>query len=172
MFDLKKRMAFEFPPTVTEMKKALETLPGDMQIMFCGAPAGYLHVDESENICSFDYSDLADEYKVIIPKDLGMGDFVVLGDGNVYQIQPNRIAAETGLSLFGSTYSCLEHLDNYDDNFNCTTAKEFNIHKIVCLYGNDEDSYKTVGQHFIARMPMSKAVMECINWDWEREEEE
>lgn len=170
MFDLNKRIAFEIPPTVTEMKKALETLPGDMEIMFCGATAGYLHIDESENICSFDYDDLAEEYGVVTPRDLHMGDFVVLRDGSVYQVQPNSLAVETGLSIFGSTYSCLMHLDSYDDDFDCT-IKEFNIHKIVRLYGKDEDSYKVVGQHFISRMPISKTTMECINWDWEREEE-
>lgn len=167
MYDINKQKGF-FEPTVADVIKSLQELPQDMTMYFCGAPAGYLHVDSKENICSFDYDDLSEEY--FTPKNLQMGDFAILSDGTVYQIQPNHLATETGLSLFGSTYSCLEHLDNYDDNFNCTTAKEFNIHKIVCLYGKDEDSYKVVGQHFISRMPLSKTTMECINWDWEREE--
>lgn len=104
----------------------------------------------------------------MMPFDLKQGDFVVLRNGEVYQVQFNPLA-KTGLSLFSRQYSCLVHLDEYADNFDCINTHHFNIYKVIC---NDpySDDYKTVGQHFISGIRLSKPVMECIEWDWERGE--
>ena len=59
MFDINKRKEF-CEPTVAEIIEALQELPADMTMCFCGTSVGYLHVDTEENICSFDYSDLSD----------------------------------------------------------------------------------------------------------------
>lgn len=77
MYDKSKRKEFS-GSTVAEIIEALQELPADMQMCFCGTSVGYLHVDPEENICSFDYDesisdgypyedeqewdDLADEY--------------------------------------------------------------------------------------------------------------
>lgn len=62
MLDKSKRKEF-FEPTVSEVITALEELPQDMQMCFCGTSVGYLHVDPEENVCSFDYSDLSEDYE-------------------------------------------------------------------------------------------------------------
>ena len=62
MFDLSKRKEF-YSPTVAEVIEALHELPADMDMCFCGTSIGYLHVDPKENVCSFDYSDLSEDYE-------------------------------------------------------------------------------------------------------------
>lgn len=61
MLDINKRKRF-FEATTAEVIEALKELPSDMTVCFCGISEGYLHVDESENICSFDYGDLSEDY--------------------------------------------------------------------------------------------------------------
>ena len=60
-YDISKRQRF-FESTVTDVITALKELPEDMMVCFCGTSEGYLHVDVEENICSFDYDDLSEEY--------------------------------------------------------------------------------------------------------------
>lgn len=62
MFDANKRKYF-LEPTVSDVIAALKELPGDMKVYTCGTSEGYLHVNTKENICSFDYSDLSEEYE-------------------------------------------------------------------------------------------------------------
>lgn len=52
-----------FEAKTSEVIAALQELPADMTVCFCGTSEGYLHVDTKENICSFDYSDLSEEYE-------------------------------------------------------------------------------------------------------------
>lgn len=104
------------------------------------------------------------------PLDLKQGDLVVLRNGEVYQILHNPLA-QTGLSLFCNQYHCLEHLDNYADNFDCINSHHFNIYKVICGGDPYSEDYKTVGQHFISGIRLSEPVMECIEWDWERDED-
>lgn len=49
--------------TVRDLRNVLEHLPDDMEILCCGTNEMWLHVDDKENICSFDHDDLSDEYE-------------------------------------------------------------------------------------------------------------
>ena len=49
--------------TVKDLREALSHLPDDMEVLCCGTNTVWLHVDDKENICSFDYDDLSEEYE-------------------------------------------------------------------------------------------------------------
>lgn len=101
------------------------------------------------------------------PMDLKHGDFVVLHSGFVYQVLNNSLAFKTGLSLFGSSYSCLVHLDDYNRDFACETSDHFNIYKVL-RHGINSRDCKMVAQHFLNGTPLSRSEMEDIKWDWKR----
>jgi len=101
------------------------------------------------------------------PFDLKHGDFVILHSGYVYQVLNNPLASKTGLSLYGPSYSCLTHLDDYNRDFACETSDHFNIYKVLRHDINLRD-YKAVAQHFLNGTQLSKSEMEDIKWDWKR----
>ncbi len=104
------------------------------------------------------------------PFNLKQGDFVVLKDGYIYQILCNPLAFKTGLSLFSNQYSCLAHVDDYAENFDCVYTDCFNIYAVMC-YEFDSDEFKTVAQHFVAGTRLTDSIMESLEWDWKREKD-
>ena len=67
MYNIILRRVFMNTPAVNTAKvkylrEALEHLPDDMEILCCGTDRVWLHVDDKNNICSFDYDDLSEEY--------------------------------------------------------------------------------------------------------------
>lgn len=65
MFNASLRRVFSNHPTATvkNIKDVLACLPDDMEVKCCGADEVWLHVDEKNNMCSFDYDALDDEYE-------------------------------------------------------------------------------------------------------------
>ena len=61
MYDLNKRVELS-SPAVKDVLDSLMKLPTDMKVHFNGVDSGFLHVDSENNCCSFDDSELAEEY--------------------------------------------------------------------------------------------------------------
>lgn len=48
--------------TICDLKNILNDLPDDMKVSCCGVDRFYIHVDSDEGYCTFDDSDLSEEY--------------------------------------------------------------------------------------------------------------